>query len=351
MGAIMWDHIKKHEITEAQIFLTRRCNTKCGACKLAESGKELNELSPFEWQIVFDNLEILGIKTVKVMGGEPTEVGMENLIKIIKYVSLYTNIKLALLSNSKWDKYLWLDELCDSGLYGYYASIDVVSGTSYSEGSLDKSLQGYQTLLQLQKDGRIPLLAANVVISKNNLCRVVSTVLELSRKGFYVNLCSFQCSDQTPTYNDTKIEYSYRKTAGTGDPVLTVMDIDLYRVIHDLLYLKRNRFKVSVPMSYLEKMFTYGLYGGTWQCDTFSQLRIDCDGIAMICNEFRDKSGMLPSLITPDIKSNKNSWTESFINHWYRERPKYDCQCYWSCFLQALENINNNSLEFEFTES
>lgn len=345
----MFDHIKNNEITEAQIFLTRRCNTKCGACNLSESGRGLKELDLFEWIIAFQNLNNLGIKTVKIMGGEPTEVGMDKLLRIIRYAKDYTDIKVALLSNSKWDKKLWFDKLCDSGLYGYYASVDVSSGASYSEGSLEKSQLGYQTLLHLKENGRIPLLAANVVISKNNLTRVPELVNELSKKGFYINLCTFQCGDR-PTYKNVQIEYNYRKEPRINSPVLTTVDTDMYGITHDLIRMKKDGIKIAVPKSYLENMLTYGLYGGTWQCDIFSQLRIDCDGVMMICNEFRGKQQIPPNIVTPDVKREDDGWVSSFITYWYQERAKYKCHCYWSCFLQAVENIKNKTLEFEFAE-
>lgn len=344
----MYDHIKKNEITEAQIFLTRRCNTNCGACNLSKSGKHLNELNLSEWKLVFNNLQSLGIKTVKIMGGEPTEISMNWLVQILYYIRDYTSIKVALLSNSKWNKKEWFEVLCNSGLYGYYASVDVVTGESYSDGSLDKSQIGYETLLELKKDGRIPLLAANVIISKNNLDRVVYLVEDLSAKGFYINLCSFQCGD-SPTYNNIPIEYNYRKEGKLGSPVLTTVDQGLYIVIKELLKLKKMGGKISIPESYLEKLLFYGLYGGTWQCDTFSQLRIDSDGTATICNEFRGQQTKLPNILDMEnIDCTDYHWERRFIEYWYIERPKYKCQCYWSCFLQAIDNIENNKLEFGF---
>lgn len=333
----MYDHIKNNYITEAQIFYTRKCSTDCGACNLNKTGKDLKELTVSEWEYVFSCLQESGIRTIKLMGGEPTETNMPKLLESLDYLKNYTDIKVALLSNSKWNKNLWFDKLCASGLYGYYASVDVIKGKSYSEGSLNKSQLGYNTLIELKKDGRIPLLAANVVISKNNLDSVFDLVSNLSKENFYINLCSFQCGGSA-TYKDIPVEYNYRKEAKNKSP-------------DQLLQAKKEGVNIAIPESYLEKMLIYGLYGGTWKCDTFTQVRIDCDGTVMICNEFRGQQNTLPNILEMgNFDCSDLEWERKLIKYWYRERSKYKCQCYWSCFLQALENIKTNKLEFGFVK-
>lgn len=337
------------EVTEAQVFLTRQCNSRCGGCNLPASGQNLYEIDLEEWKIVFLNLHNLKIKTVKIMGGEPTEVGMQKLIDLIRFIKKNTNIRVGLLSNSKWDKSIWIKQLCTSGLFAYFASVDTVNTDgAICQDSLVKSQQGYQTLLALKEDGRIPLLATNVVLSKRNMHQICNLAQTLSSDGFFINICPFQCYKIIPKYGRKKIEYQYRK----GNQKFMFAEDNIFalqQIVIELVDLQSMGVKISVPASYLLNIPKYGLYGGTWQCKNFYQLRVDADGTVMMCNEFRWPKKSLPNLGT--LINDVVSWERKLIDNWYQERLKFQCQCYWSCFLQAEENIRIRSVEFGFFDN
>jgi len=345
----MFDYINNNNITESQIFYTRKCNSKCGACNLSKSGENNQELTSNQWKTVFINLQNLGIKTVKLMGGEPTEQeDLAILLDHINFVANETDIRLALLSNSKWDKAKWFEKLCSSDLFAYYASVDTIKNETICHDSLEKSQIGYKMLKDLQKRGTIPLLAANVVISRRNIAELPELITLLSNEGLFVNLCPIQCYLEEPKYNGEITEYHFRK--GQHKDMLTEADImKINEVVNEIIELQSNGCKVAVPHEYLIDINKYGLYGGTWKCSQLSQLRIDSDGTAMICNEFKGQKETLPNLSQPITDTDK--WSQDFIKYWYDERPKYSCQCYWSCFLQAEKNIEINSTEFGFYDN
>lgn len=280
------------------------------------------------------------------MGGEPTEIrDLDELVRLIRFVADKTKIRLSLLSNSKWDAGLWFDKICKSGLFGYYASVDTVQGQSVCRHSVEKSQAGYKMLLDMKREGSIPVLAANVVLSKKNYKEVPELVRILSEDGFFINICSFQCFTRPPTYDGRQITYHFRKNSNRN--MLTEDDLpELKKVIDELLRLQENGAKIAVPRDYINNIIPEGLNGGRWQCHRFSQLRIDSDGTAMICNEFVGQEGNLPNL-SKKIDS-IDDWNRNFIDYWYRERKKFSCECYWSCFLQAEKNIEIGSTEFGF---
>ena len=345
----MIDYIKNNHITESQMYYTRRCNSRCGACNLPFSGEKLKELNKEQWIIVMKNLQRLDIKTVKLMGGEPTEQkDLTDLLDLISFTKNNTDIRLALLSNSKWDKAKWFDKICTSGLYGYYASVDTINEEALCYDTLEKSQKGYKMLLDLKEYSDIPILAANVVISKKNYKNLPSLIKLLSNKDLYVNICPLQCYINAPSYNQKPVEYHFRKNKNPN--MLTKEDLpELEKVLQEIIKLKQHGAKVAVPSQYILDIPKYGLYGGTWQCSMFSQLRVDSDGTIMICNEFRGERKDLPNLSynIEDIEK----WNKDFIDYWYTERPKYNCSCYWSCFLQAENNIKIGSTEFGFYEN
>ncbi len=345
----MFDHRKNAEITESQIFFTRKCNSRCGACNLYKSGSGIRELDLNKWKQVFLNLNTLGIKTVKLMGGEPTESGdINDLINIINFVKNQTDIRIALLSNSKWNKSKFLHKLCRSGLFAYFASVDTIDDDAIDDHSLEKSQKGYSMLLDLKNNGNIPLLAANIVMSRKNLFQLPKLVTLLSNKGFYINLCPIQSYTMPPTYQGKKISYHFRKSENSFS--FTKSDLqNIDRIIGELIQLKHSGIKIAVPSEYLLDIPHFGLYGGTWQCKRFSQLRIDADGDVMLCNEFRFQEPYHFNLAS--IIKDPKIWCRNFIEYWYEERPKYKCQCYWSCFLQAEKNIEIGSTEFGYYDN
>jgi MoaA/NifB/PqqE/SkfB family radical SAM enzyme len=308
-------------MTEAQIYLTRKCNLNCDYCKLTKN--KLKELKYADWIKAYRIMETIGIRTVKILGGEPTIISW--LPDLLRFASR-TSIKTAILSNSSFDENL-RKKLADSMLWGYFASVD-----SYAVG---KSTNGYQMLRTL-KNSNIPLLAANVVISKRNYKDIPELVSRLSADGIWVNLCMIQHT------NNSDKEFS--KTDIDSDYVFTEEDkADLEELKKTLLQMKRSGTKISIPESYIEGITTYGI-NCNWQCSFMSQLRIDCDGGLMLCNEFRTRLATEFNI----LEMSKERYAE-FLRQWKIERKKINCDgCYWSCFIQAEDNIKNGKEEFYY---
>lgn len=314
-------------ITESQIFLTRRCNLNCGYCKLVKNPD--GEFGLEDWKRAYIVMEKIGIKTVKLMGGEPTV--KQWLPDLLKFASK-TSIKTALLSNSSFDE-IMIYRLVEAGLWGYFASIDCLEQIQVDKDPVKKTGNGYRVLRKLQKLG-VPLLAANVVINKINIKQIPSIVMQLSDEGFYVNLCTIQhTTDSSKEFSKTSVKEDY--IFEDREP--------LERLSKQLLMMKEVGYKIAVPNSYLEGMSTYG-FDCNWQCKQPIQLRIDSDGGLMLCNEYRTKLADNYNILNmTDDKYNE------FLSQWHVARKNVNCDgCYWSCFIQAEDNVKNKRLEFEY---
>ncbi len=320
------------KITEAQIYLTRHCNLKCGYCKLVKS--EIKDLSLQDWAHAYDNMERIGIKTVKILGGEPT---LKKWLPDLLRYSLKKGIKTAVLSNSTFsDK--TADTLAESGLWGYFASVDSLEDLKIDISTSRKSRNGYGMLRYLQRKG-VPLLAANVVIHRFNMHEIPDLVNKLSKEGFYVNLCTIQhTTNPNKEFSDSNMNRDYLIPDNKKD--------DFILLSEKLLELKRLGLKISVPDIYLRNMPVYGIKND-WQCTNPLQLRIDSDGGLMLCNEFRtelaDKYNIVS--LTPEKY-------RSFSEEWKAARKSINCDgCYWSSFIQAEDNLKYNRLEFQYSNS
>jgi len=317
-------------VTEAQIFLTRKCNMNCGYCKLTERQFE-KELNLVDWMLAYRRLEQIGIKTVKLMGGEPTVKGW--LPDLLRFASR-TSIKTALLSNSHFDDDV-RKKIADSLPWGYFASIDSLKSINAHKDPVKKSMSGYGAL-QALKNTNIPLLAANVVINKHNYKDIPEIVQHLSDEGFWVNLCMVQhTKDEAKEFSRVKIKSDY---------LFTEEDLpDLEFLSNKLVQMKKDRVKISVPYSYLTGITKYGI-GCNWKCKQMSQLRIDADGGLMLCNEHRTDLANKYNV----VHLNEISF-QKFLKDWDVVRSRTKCSgCYWSCFIQAEDNIGNSKLEFEY---
>jgi len=301
-------------ITEAQIFLTRRCNMNCGYCKLVNDTSK--ELEYRDWIKAWRVMELLGIKTVKIMGGEPTV--KKWLPDLLKFASK-TSIKTALLSNSCFDDEM-RRQIADSLPWGYFASVDSLEQLNIDKDPVKKSVSGYNMLKEL-KNSNIPLLAANVVINKHNIHQIPEIVKKLSDEGFYVNLCTIQ---------HTKNEREFSKNNIKQDYIFTQEDSgQLYSLSNVLLQMKKDGYKISIPESYLRGMSTYGV-GCDWQCSRPTQLRIDSDGGLMLCNEYRTRLAENYNILNMTYDK-----YDEFLDQWHVARKYVDCDgCYWSCFIQ-----------------
>ncbi len=318
------------KITEAQIYLTRDCNLKCGYCKLVKS--KIKDIPLLSWKIAYDNMERIGIETVKIMGGEPT---LKKWLPDLLRYSLEKGIKTAVLSNSTFsDK--TADTLAESGLWGYFASVDSLEDLKIDISTSRKSRNGYGMLRYLQRKG-VPLLAANVVIHRFNMHEIPDLVNKLSKEGFYVNLCTIQhTTNPNKEFSDSNMNRDYLIPDNKKD--------DFILLSEKLLELKRLGLKISVPDIYLKNMPVYGIKND-WQCTNPLQLRIDSDGGLMLCNEFRtelaDKYNIVS--LTPDKY-------RSFSEEWKAARKSINCDgCYWSSFIQAEDNLKHNRLEFQYS--
>ena len=324
-----------NDITEAQIFLTRKCNLSCGYCKLVDN-QCLDELDLQGWKDAGEAMARIGIKTVKILGGEPTVRDW-----LPELVTWYQNlgIRVALLSNSLFDEEME-ERLVSSGLFGYFASVDSLADIHhYDTHTGEKSRSGYAMLKRLQAKG-IPLVAANAVIQRQNIHDIPELVQRLSDEGIYINLCTIQHT------RDKSREFS-RADVNQGNRRFREEDRQLLREsAATLTDMRRRGVKIAVPASYLENMEHYAP-DCSWRCERLSQLRIDADGGMMLCNEYR--TPLADSFNIVGLA--RDQWAE-YQQIWIGERESTECQgCYWSCFLQAEENIRLGIGEFSYTRS
>ncbi len=319
-------------VTECQIFLTRKCNINCGYCRLTK--KSLGELTVNEWKSAFRSLQDVGIRTAKILGGEPTTV--DGLEELLMFINSKTSIRYALLSNSMFGDEK-LKRLAGAGLQGYFASVDGIGDVKGVGADVArKSHAGLDKLKKFRELG-VNLLGANLVINRKNLSDVPAIVKALSDDGIWVNLC--------PVIHGDAAFWEYR-TAVPAEYLLSWEDApELERVMAELIMMKRSGCRIIVGEDYLSNMPRYGI-NADWTCASLSQLRIDADGALMVCNDIRGHVAEQYNVLDLDAKK-----FGQFKTDWQNDPARLSCTgCYWSCFWNAEENINKRRLEFWYSD-
>lgn len=309
-----------YTLTDAQIFLTRKCNVNCGYCALV---KDVEELGLEGWIRAYKVLENIGIKTVKLLGGEPTvKSWLFDLFDAIKD----SPIRTGLLSNSTFDNEdEMVEKIANSGIYGYFASVN-----DFEE---PRSQAGYRVLKKLQEKNRLSLLAVNMVISPDNIMSVPDTIKFLSDEGFWINLCMFQYTKQDKEFTPKNKVWN-----------LARVGIDVVEwLMRELRALKEKGYKISVSEDYINGLRRYGT-ASNWQCGEIVQLRIDVDGGLMLCPEWRTKLADNYNILSLTEEN-----YQEFRQQWHVVRWEQSCDgCYWSSILQAEDNLRHDRKEFDY---
>ncbi len=322
--------------TEAQWFITRRCNLHCGYCNLTKRKFE-KELDTEEVKKGVKNLENIGIKTVKFLGGEPTV--RDDLEDIIKFLNKETSLEYAILSNSMFDD-ARLDSLVDAGIMGYVASVDGIGDIKSIDKQADeKSRKGFEKLLKFREKG-VKILGANFAMSRKNFEETPAVAKALTDYGFFVNVSPIVYGKGDWEFRiDIPDEFKFKPE--------DVPKIDA--VMNELLQMKKEGCKIAMPDAYLKDMSKYCIKLD-WKCGANlknpAQIRVDADGGLMVCNDIRGRIAEEYNVTSLDEKTYKR-----FMKDWHESEERQKCPgCYWSALVKAEQDLLAGKREFDYVK-
>jgi len=312
------------KIIESSVYLTRKCNLACQYCKIIKTTLP-EELTTGQWIEAFDILESLGIRFVNIAGGEPTI--LKGLGSMINHLNNETSMRYSVVSNSMFNDRK-LDELVDAGLRTFVASVDVIEDDADDLGSIRKSGAGLRMLHKLKERG-VPELCGNIVITGQNIDKVMPVVRHLNDNGFWVSVCPIVWGKGDNWEEIEKADESTRLTAAHKGKLEEIAD--------ELLEMKRNGGLILSTENYIRNMATFGI-SGSWKCYQEKKslypprLFIDADGSIMSCINYRGKTSRKYSIF--DFRN--PLIYEEFISQWWQDVS--DCAgCYWSTMVMAKE--------------
>lgn len=141
-------------IEYVRLSLTERCNLKCIYCRKDEGGdcfKNKNELTPKQWQKIVSAMAALGIKKVRVTGGEP--LIRKDLEEIIAGIGQIKGIEDICMTTNAQGLAKRLPRLKEAGLSRLNISIDSLKKERYFEitkgGSIEDVLSAVDQAIAL----------------------------------------------------------------------------------------------------------------------------------------------------------------------------------------------------------
>ncbi|RLF86361.1 GTP 3',8-cyclase MoaA [Thermococci archaeon] len=126
-------------VTNLRISLTNECNLKCFYCHREGQGLSFQEMTPEEIERIVRIASQLGIKKVKLTGGEPTI--REDIVEIVRRIRPYVE-DLSMTTNGTRMKLL-AEPLKEAGLDRVNISLDTLDRKKY------KDITGFDVLPQV----------------------------------------------------------------------------------------------------------------------------------------------------------------------------------------------------------
>jgi MoaA/NifB/PqqE/SkfB family radical SAM enzyme len=323
--------MNNHPITEAQIFLTRRCQLSCQGCQVVRGrATAIREMSDTDWEAAANRMKHLGIQTVKILGGEPTL--HPSLPRLTRRLAFH-GIKVGLLTNGiglvdENGEYSKKYSTLVKYLHAVFPSIDAKKSPF-----VRKNAPGWQ-VIEWAKTGGIPLIGANVSIGKLNLGEVVGVVKELHEAGVRVNLSAYNYlrEGQDQADFDFRMEVpSPLKWEGTEE------EMGRFQAVMEELCEYAD--SIAGGKKHLQRIARYGI-GQSWACSSSDQLRLDANGDVMLC---LDRQMQYPLNILSGW-----GWDE-YHTHWAIERNArlQDCSCAWSSPMLAEQRRISGVFDME----
>ena len=117
------------EITGLRFSVTQKCNLKCFYCHKEGQEKNSDELSVYEIQRIIKIAGKIGIRKVKITGGEP--LLRENIVEIVRNISRYMD-EVSMTTNGILLK-KYADKLKKAGLNRVNISLDTLDSEKYKK--------------------------------------------------------------------------------------------------------------------------------------------------------------------------------------------------------------------------
>ena len=307
----------------AVVFINRWCPRQCTYCK-SRLVKPSKLLKPEEWIKAFEVLKDNDVKFFLILGNEVLVYpGIVDLVKMLRENGFWGMYAMYSTFPEPWYSLLRY-KLVDAGLYNMSAGVDIVSGITTGDESVDaKSVWGLEQLIWFREQG-VPDLDATITIHRYNY-RYLDKILDVvTSNGIWGNVNMIH-------YSEDGLHDFYGTVEELKSFIIPESEREEFKYVMYYLaeQVRRGRWMFYPPPEYLELL---GDLGGKpiWHCSLPLEIAIEADGELRLCGyrPFFKHRGYSVFDIGSKI-------TIYDYMRWFMEERK-DCPgCVWSCFYTA----------------
>lgn len=301
----------------AEVLITRKCNLRCNYCGLVDN--ERQELTLEQWKRGFKLLfDVLNVKMLCILGGEPLVLGIDYLCELSKYLSQFKDRKFAFVSNCVGITDSDIDKLINAGVNSWATSIDAIGDSNIKNAQKYKSQQGLKTLLKFKENGLKNLMGI-ITVNKKNIKNVIPTVDALLEYGIIPNveICHYKrgpynifCADKEALKDDL-LDYSYFE--------------EIKKMASELIRRSSQYNFFQIPEFFELWLDSKKSIELKWNCRHFSFMAVDSDGSLGVCDDY-----FPPDMAKINILDLGNTNKEDFKKLWLKNTAK--CP---GCFMSS----------------
>ena len=163
------------EINSLRLSVTQRCNLSCPYCHREGELNPAKEISLEKIEEIIKNAKSIGIKKIKVTGGEP--LVREDIADVVRIIKKYNFEEISLVTNGfLLDKYAF--ELKEAGLNRVNIGCD-----SLSSNILLKNAENIKSGLRAAKEAGLTPIKLNMVVLKGINDKEIVKMIEFAREN------------------------------------------------------------------------------------------------------------------------------------------------------------------------
>ena len=163
------------EINSLRLSVTQRCNLSCPYCHREGELNPAKEISMEKIEEIIKNAKSIGIKKIKITGGEP--LVREGITDVIRIIKKYNFEEISLVTNGfLLDKYAF--ELKEAGLNRVNIGCD-----SLSSSILLKNAENIKSGLRAAKEAGLTPIKLNMVVLKGINDKEIVKMIEFAREN------------------------------------------------------------------------------------------------------------------------------------------------------------------------
>lgn len=188
-------------MTYLRLSVTDRCNFRCSYCSPAHWGGKKDHLSPAELQRIAEVFAQMGVRRVRLTGGEP--LIRPDILEIVQRLTQVPGIEQVTMTSNASRLQPLATALREAGLEQLNISLDTLSPETFRRISAMGELQTVLDGIEAAVAARFPSLKLNVVVMKGvNEAEVPALVAFAHARGMvprFIELMPFGQGQPVPT--------------------------------------------------------------------------------------------------------------------------------------------------------